>query len=424
MRAIWPLAALGLAWLATAAPAQPPATTPATPPTPDGNWRTPSATIRADVPRAARDPAQIDPDAPAATRGGAISPIEPLREIASLPRRTRAKVTSGPAALPTDQGQVWREYDITPYTSRVTTTSRPEQAIVDWILRETGYEAWHSEPVGVLSANSRSLKVYHTPQMHAVVADVVDRFVQSEAESHAFNLRVITVSSPNWRARSHGVLRPVPVQTQGIQAWLVHKEDAALMLAELRKRIDYREQSSPQLLVNNGQSATVSTLQTRSYTRDVVPRPNTFPGYEPDLAQFDEGFALEMSPLLSLDGRTIDAVIKCNIDQLEKLVSVSIDMPTPQSPRQRAELEVPQVTHCRLHERFRWPTDQVLVVGLGMVASPVPAAPNNLLRSLPLVGGPPRADLLVMIESKGKLPVTAATPATGQRDPRVSRNRY
>src|SRR5689334_23066391 len=68
----------------------------------------------------------------------------------SGPRTPIAKVSSGAGTLPNDAGQVWREYDITPYTLRVTTTTRPEQAIVDWILRETGYEAWHSDPVGLL----------------------------------------------------------------------------------------------------------------------------------------------------------------------------------------------------------------------------------------------------------------------------------
>ena len=81
------------------------------------------------------------------------------------------------------KGQVWREYDIRPYTLRVTTTARPEQAIVDWILRETGYEAWHSDPVGLLSANRETLRVYHTPEMQAIVADIVDRFVNSAASA-------------------------------------------------------------------------------------------------------------------------------------------------------------------------------------------------------------------------------------------------
>ena len=163
------------------------------------------------------------------------------------PRASIAKVTSGTGTLPNDAGQVWREYDITPYTLRVTSTNRPEQAIVDWILRETGYEAWHSEPLGILSANGRTLRVYHTPQMQDTVSEIVDRFVNTQAETQAFGIRVITIGSPNWRTKMQRVLRPVPVQSQGVQAWLLSKEDAAMMIAELQKRTDFREHSSPQL---------------------------------------------------------------------------------------------------------------------------------------------------------------------------------
>ena len=72
----------------------------------------------------------------------------------TCPRRPIARVTSGSGSLPNQHGQIWREYDISPYTARVTTTKRPEQAIVDWILRETGYEVWHREPLGILSAHA------------------------------------------------------------------------------------------------------------------------------------------------------------------------------------------------------------------------------------------------------------------------------
>ena len=36
-------------------------------------------------------------------------------------------------------------------------TSRPEQAIIDWILRDTGYEIWHSEPVCLLRRGAADL---------------------------------------------------------------------------------------------------------------------------------------------------------------------------------------------------------------------------------------------------------------------------
>lgn len=376
---------------------------PAAPPT---AWRNPSAPAGAPAATSPTAPARA-PTTPAAP--GDIGPIEPLRNITTSPRKPVARVLAGPATLPNDQGQVWREYDISPYTVRVTSTNRPEQAIIDWILRETGYEAWHSEPLGILCANQRTLKVYHTPEMHALISEVVDRFVSTEAESNVFGVRVITVGSPNWRARVHSMLKPVAVQTQGIQAWLVAREDAALMLAEMRKRTDFREHSAPQMAVNNGQSAVVSTLRPQTFIRDVVAKPQAWPSYANEYGQFEEGFSLELSPLLGLDGQTIDAVIKCNIDQLEKLVPVMIDVATPAAPRQRAKIEVPQMAVCRMHERFRWPTDQVLVVGLGVVAIPTPTDTNPIIKNIPVLGAPARADLLVFVENRGKI-ATGTTP--------------
>ena len=160
-----------------------------------------------------------------------------LQPVSTAPRASIAKVTSGTGTLPNDGGQIWREYDITPYTLRVTSTNRPEQAIVDWILRETGYDAWHSDPLGILCANGRTLRVYHTPQMQEAVSEIVDRFVNNQTEAQAFGVRLITIGSPNWRAKMQQVLRPVPVQSQGVQAWLLSKEDAAMMTSELPKAL-------------------------------------------------------------------------------------------------------------------------------------------------------------------------------------------
>lgn len=326
-----------------------------------------------------------------------------------------ARVSPGSGTLPNAHGQIWREYDITPYTQQVTNTRRPEQAIVEWILRETGYEIWHSEPLGILSATPQVLRVYHTPQVQAVVADVVDRFLNPEAQWHGFSLRIITLDSPNWRVRAQRLLQPVPTQTPGVQAWLLEKEGAALLLADLRRRTDYREHNSPHLLVPSGQSIVVSALRGRNYVRNVIPRPEVWPGYEPETALVDEGFSLEFSPLLSVDGRMVDALVRCHIDQVEKFEPVMLDVPTPLAPRQRTKIEVPQWCQLRFHERFRWPVEQVLLVGLGVVPSPVPGEPRTMISGLALPFGStaPRADLLILVESKGKT-LSPRTNPTGQ----------
>ncbi len=339
-----------------------------------------------------------------------------------------APSSDGPSTFPHDGGQVWHEYDISPYTARVTSTNHPELAIVDWVLRETGYEAWHTEPLAVLSANRRTLRVYHTPQMQKLVADLVNRFVNSQAAAYTFSLRLMTLDSPDWRISAQRLMRSVPAQTPGVNAWLLAQEDAAILVRQLHERSDYREHSSPYLVVNNGQTTTVSSMRGRSYVREVRPRPHSATGFEAAPGQVDEGFNLDFSPLLSADRRIIDASIKCEIDQVESLVPVMIDVPTADAPRQRTEFETPQITRYRFHERFRWPVDQVLLVGLGMVALPMPVDGKPLVPGLPLFGSsPPRADLLILVECKGPSPAAADNSSylpSRQSQATIYRGRY
>ncbi len=316
-------------------------------------------------------------------------------------------VTKGSGTLPNDQGQVWREYDISPYTSRVTTTERPEQAVVDWVLRETGTDVWFSQPLGLLCASKEKLQVYHTPEMQRLVLDIVDRFVSSKADSHAFSLRMVTIGSPNWRSTALPLLQPVDVKAPGVEAWLLSKENAAVLIGQLRKRTDFRELNSPSVMVHNGQSYTVSNLTPKNYVRSVHLRQDVWPGHEMEMGQIQEGYSLQFSPLLSLDGNVIDAVIKCQIDQIEKLVPVAVDVPSLAGGMQRVQIQVPQVVSWRLHERFRWPANHVLLLGCGVVASPTGEKMGPLGIPVPTIPGIPlpassRADALLFIESKGK----------------------
>lgn len=374
---------------------------------------------RSAAPRVARRLADAVEDAqvrPAAGEEAASSP--PAAE--APPERTlpRSSVLRE-GKLPSGQGQVWQEYDISPFTRRVTTTKRPEQMVIDWVLRETGYEAWHSEVVSVLAADKDMLRVYHTPQMQRVVADLVDRFVNPQQMNHAYGLRVVTIGSPNWRETALGILKPIPVQAQGVQAWLLNKEDAALLLAQMSKRSDFREYSSPQLMVYNGQSIVLGSTRPKQYARSIVPRPGAFPPYELELGRIDEGYSLELSPLVSMDGTTTDAVVKVNISQIEKMVGMSVDIPLPGGGSRRERIEVPQMSSCDLHERFRWPTDQVLLVSRGVVATPAPAAGGVLPFSLPGAPDSNRADALLFIQSRGKIepPPAVVAPAVPNAPP-------
>ena len=52
------------------------------------------------------------------------------------------------------------------------------------------------------------------------------------------------------------------------------------------------------------------------------------------MGQIQEGYSLQISPLLSQDEQTIDAVVKCYIDQVEKLVPVTVEVPVAGGQRQ------------------------------------------------------------------------------------------
>jgi hypothetical protein len=261
--------------------------------------------------------------------------------------------------------------------------------------------------------------------MHELVQDVVDRFVASQAESHVFGLQLVTVGSPNWRSRALPLMRSVTVQSPGVDAWLVSKENAAVLINDLRKRTDFREYNSPNVLVHNGQSQTISRLTPRHYTRSVRTRNEAFPSYELEMGQIQEGFSLQISPLLSLDERTVDAVIKCHIDQVEKLVPVAIEVPSATPQRQSVQIQVPQMVTWRLHERFRWPTDEVLVLSCGVVATPSGERPSVLGIPNLLIPNPTRADALLFIESKGRASQNLLTPEhTANGNGPANRGRY
>jgi hypothetical protein len=368
---------------------------------------------------------------PLPTASNAVTPTPmtsaPVTPTPNMPQPTRAQVSKGSETLPNDNGQIWREYDISPYTMRVQNTTAPEQALVDWILRETGYEAWHSIPA-VLSADRQRLKVYHTPEMQTIVADIADRFVNNLADNYGFGLRIVTIDNPNWRTRALPLMKSIPVQSPGIQGWILSKEDAALLISELKRRTDYREHNAPHQMTQNGSSLVISTMRPISYTKGIFRTDQTWPGYQPEMAQFDEGFSLEFSPLLALDTRTVDAVLKLKLTQVEKMFPVKLEVPTPVAQNQRAECQVPQMTMVQLHERFRWPTDHVLLLSMGVVAQPGPSAPNIITDNIPMLKTPPRADALLFVESRGASSPTvldtAPAPQTATRPNQTYHGRY
>jgi len=314
--------------------------------------------------------------------------------------------------LPTANGQQWVEYDIRPFTQNLKDVERPQQAIIDWILRDTGSDVWFNEPMGILNADRSTLRVYHNAEMQKKVAQVYERFVNGVSEPQVYGLRLITVGNPNWRTKSINLMRSAPVQTPGVQGWLMTKENAAIFMAQLRTRLDVREMQALDIATHNGQFQTLEQLRSRNYLKEYQPNAaSAWPPYTPVSGEIQEGYKIQFSPLMSLDGRSVDFVLKCDIDQVERLNNVTVELAIPLGQPQSVQVDVPQLVSWRLHERFRWPSDQILLLSCGVVAAPSAQVNNTLLsgnpptlfglnKILPAASGQ-RTDALFLIEYRG-----------------------
>ncbi len=388
----------------------------------------------------AASPAYVIGQAPAAATG---SPVVPSLDAnaatpnGNAPASLQPRRASGPLNLPSDNGQYFEEYDLKPYTKELKTVDRPQQAIVDWVLRETGTDTWFTEPFGFVSADRNTLRVYHNEQMHQVVRAVHEKFVNGTTAPQLYGLRMMAIGNPNWRTRAHALMRTVQAQSPGVNAYLISKENNAKLLAMLRGRTDFRELNATDVVVHNGQSQVIEQLRGRNYVSDFQPQEGTWPPYMPVTGEMKEGYRLQLSPLLSIDKQSVDLIVKCNIDQVERLANVSLDMPLSTGQIFTGQINVPQVASWRLHERFRWPADQVLLLSCGVVAAPQGTPTTSLFgQGSSLIGldriistGGDRADALLMIEHRGdatgRVPLSPSGTNTAQPTlSPLSRGRY
>ena len=317
-------------------------------------------------------------------------------------RRSITRVTKSMNQLPNDAGQIWREYDITPYTSRITGITDPQQAILDWVLKETGTEMWFNQPLGILNADKNQLRVYHTPEIQERVHRIVDRFVNTRGQVQNVEVSLITVGKPNWRSTAYPMLQPIEVQSPGVEAWMITKENAAILRSALARRGDFKDHGTGRIGQNDGQTVVLRNTKPVQFIRNFRWTGSQFPPYQPLITTIDEGYTMEISSLSSLDGNTIEASIECHVDQVERLNTVKVEVPGPVgATTDRVSLQIPQLVSWRLKERFRWRNDQVLLLSCGVVATPGPQ--TSLPSALPnLLGGKrQRADALLFVDYRG-----------------------
>ncbi|MDR0392421.1 MAG: hypothetical protein LBH59_10975 [Planctomycetaceae bacterium] len=333
-----------------------------------------------------------------------------------------AKISNQLREIPKEAEQIWREYDITPYTKgrKFLDGSQPEQTIVDWILRKTGTKIWHTSPFGIISADSEKLYIYNTKDVQLDIANIVDRFIHPIFANESYSIRVISLSRPDWISRGHQFLQqPIPILSSGVQGWELDKEKRNLLLQELSKRNDFKEITS-QHLIPNGTTHHVNTKQQRRYLRDIQPNISSTNGYAENWATIDEGYDLTFIPLATIDGWKTEAIIKLNITQINKMTPIQIDSPTTINPRQRIEIESPQIEKFNLDEQIRWSKEKILLLDLGTIPQPNIKQNtesgniiNNLTKNL---SNTKKANVLLMIERINNQIINTTQNTTGNNN--------
>ena len=67
------------------------------------------------------------------------------------------------------------------------------------------------------------------------------------------------------------LMQHVGVDSPGVQAWLLSKENAAMVLNMLRQRTDTRQIHDLNLVTYNGQTEKLANTRGRNYVRNVRP---------------------------------------------------------------------------------------------------------------------------------------------------------
>lgn len=274
--------------------------------------------------------------------------------------------------LPSQDGQFWIVYDVSPYTERFANLAEPQNSIVDWIMFDSGKDFWRKEPFCVLSASRERLYVYHNANVQRYVSNIVDRFIDPSKQDVSFSIKVIALQSPEWRLKELQKLSPTSVSIDGtgadVQGWLTEHENMAKITANLERRSDYVLLNGTQKSTPNGKTyGWTSAAPQKIFARDYQLDANSANGYSADKSVVDEGYRIETTPLLSTTGETVEVGFRYNATVVQKTKTFSMRVPTASAPRQQLEVQRPEIVSCDFRGRIAVPRSKAAIVDLGMV---------------------------------------------------------
>ena len=297
------------------------------------------------------------------TRDKAFTPVSRDDERDDEP----AAGDEAPSPFPPEPGFQWKRYPIAKYTRAATNQSPPpEKAIIDWIFKRTGFSAWHSEKIAVLSASQTELRVYNSPDVLKQVDEVVERFTNAVDDVLSIRVQFIAAVDTRWRYSVFNRLTFVGSGPQGQQIWAMNVGDAALVLSQMQVQQGFRKLADTRVEMLNGQTLTVRTGEPRTFASGLQREGGPGAGFQARADKIEESIVLKLSPLLNIDGDATDAMIDLTVNTVRSFHRTRVLTPRDTGAADMA-IDVPEATQTRLEQTVKnWRLGQTLVISAGI----------------------------------------------------------
>ena len=271
-----------------------------------------------------------------------------------------------PANFPTEADFHWETFDIGAYTALTPAAQSPQTAVLDWIFRRTETGPWHGDKVAVLCANRSKIRAYNSKKIIDQVAETVEQFTNAYADILTVRVRFLAAADPRWRYTALSRLTPVGSGPQGQQIWQTAEANIADIIAQMQVWQGFKVLEDKSFEVLNGQTVRVESFLKRPYPGSVQREGAVGLGYQPKIDNLTEGIVLRFSPLLGLDGDTLDAAIELSTNLVRKFHQVKVLGPREVGTGE-VTLDVPEGSETRLNQAVKgWSLDQSLIISAGV----------------------------------------------------------
>jgi hypothetical protein len=250
-------------------------------------------------------------------------------------------------------GQKWRTWNIKPYTSLGLphAATSPQSAILDWIFRRTTDAVWHGEKPAALNATRNEIRAYHDAETLAMVAEVIERFVQAKEDILTVHIQLLRADNVKWRYPIFNQLDYKQSGAQGQQVWELDQNQAALVMAQLQMQ-GHKLLTNRQVEMINGQTLKVNTTVNRGFVGGTQRSSNAALGPQGRTDKLMEGVWLSMSPLLTFDADALDIGIELTSNTVRTYHRTRVIAPRDAGAGE-INIDVPEVSQTYLRQTIK-----------------------------------------------------------------------